>query len=75
MKKLLVLALCVLSSNVIAQQKAAPSATPKPTAAGAAKDAAKAKQPPERPTPTHADVVYGTDSERQKYDFWKASSD
>ena len=75
MKKILVLALCVLSSNVIAQEKAAPSATPKPKASAAAKDAAKAKQPPERPAPTYADVVYGTDSERQKFDFWKASSE
>jgi acetyl esterase/lipase len=35
----------------------------------------KAKEPPDRPTPTEADFVYGKDSERQKFDFWKASSD
>ena len=40
-----------------------------------AKGKGKAKQPPERPTPTAADVVYGTDSERQKFDFWQAKSD
>jgi len=33
------------------------------------------KKLPERPTPSFADVVYGTDSERQKFDFWKANSD
>ena len=35
----------------------------------------KAKQPPDRPTPTEADFVYGKDSQRQKFDFWKANSD
>jgi acetyl esterase/lipase len=35
----------------------------------------QAKQPPNRPEPTAADVVYGTDSERQKFDFWQAKSD
>jgi acetyl esterase/lipase len=35
----------------------------------------KAKEPPDRPTPTAADVVYGQDSERQKFDFWQAKSD
>src|SRR5262245_10729316 len=34
-----------------------------------------AKQPPERPTPTAADFVYGKDSERQKFDFWQAKSE
>src|SRR5262245_47274761 len=34
-----------------------------------------AKAPPERPTPTVADYVYGRDSERQKFDFWQAKSD
>ena len=29
----------------------------------------------DRPTPTVADYVYGTDSERQKFDFWQANSD
>lgn len=33
------------------------------------------KKPPVRPTPTAADVAYGTDSERQKFDFWQAKSD
>jgi len=40
-----------------------------------AKEAPSAKKPPERPDPTYADVVYGADSERQKFDFWKADSD
>jgi acetyl esterase/lipase len=31
--------------------------------------------PPARPEPTVADFVYGTDSERQKFDFWQAKSD
>ncbi|MDX1948220.1 MAG: alpha/beta hydrolase [Pirellulaceae bacterium] len=38
-------------------------------------DAPKKKAPPERPTPTVADFAYGTDSERQKFDFWQAKSD
>ncbi len=33
------------------------------------------KQAPERPVPTIADFVYGTDSARQRFDFWKAESD
>lgn len=36
---------------------------------------AKAKRAPARPTPTVADFVYGGDSERQKFDFWKAESE
>jgi acetyl esterase/lipase len=32
------------------------------------------KEPPARPEPTAADVVYGQDSERQKLDFWQAKS-
>jgi len=36
---------------------------------------AKPKQPPQRPAPTVADYVYGTDHERQKFDFWQAKSD
>jgi acetyl esterase/lipase len=36
---------------------------------------AKAKQGPDRPTPTAADFTYGRDSERQKFDFWQAKSD
>jgi len=33
------------------------------------------KTPPARPTPTVADYVYGTESARQKIDFWQAKSD
>jgi acetyl esterase/lipase len=33
------------------------------------------KPAPKRPTPTVADYAYGTDSERQKFDFWKSTSD
>ena len=33
------------------------------------------REPPERPTPTFADFVYATDSDRQKFDFWQAKSD
>jgi acetyl esterase/lipase len=36
---------------------------------------APAKQSPARPELTAADVVYGQDSERQKFDFWQAKSD
>jgi len=36
---------------------------------------AQEKPPPKRPTPTVADYAYGTDSERQKLDFWKAEGD
>jgi acetyl esterase/lipase len=37
---------------------------------------AKAKKaPPARPTPTAADFAYGTEHERQKFDFWQAKSD
>jgi acetyl esterase/lipase len=35
---------------------------------------AQAKPAPERPAPTVADYAYGTESERQKFDFWKAES-
>lgn len=31
--------------------------------------------PAKAPVPTVADYVYGTDSERQKFDFWQAESD
>ena len=44
--------------------------------APAKKEAAAArKAPPGRPTPTVSDYVYGKDSERQVFDFWKAKSD
>lgn len=33
------------------------------------------KKPPARPEPTVSDYVYGTDSKRQVFDFWKAESD
>lgn len=36
---------------------------------------AQKKAPPERPEPTAADVSYGQDSERQKFDFWQAKSE
>lgn len=36
--------------------------------------AKKKKAPPARLTPTVADYAYGKDSERQKFDFWKAES-
>lgn len=35
---------------------------------------ANKKEPPARPEPTAADVPYGQDSERQKFDFWQAKS-
>lgn len=37
--------------------------------------ATQQKKPPERPMPTVADYVYGKDSTRQRFDFWKAESD
>ena len=74
MKWFLALALCVFGSSALAQNEASPKAK---AAAHKAKpkDTPAAKQPPERPTPTFADVVYGKDSERQKFDFWQAKSD
>ena len=36
---------------------------------------AQSEEPPARPDPTVAEVVYGQDSERQKFDFWQAPSD
>jgi acetyl esterase/lipase len=44
------------------------------TSMSSAQEKAK-KAPPARPDPTVADYVYGTDSERQKFDFWQAKSD
>ncbi len=46
-----------------------------PTSALAQGKAKKAKEAPARPEPTAADFAYGTDSERQKFDFWQAKSD
>ena len=40
-----------------------------------AQEKAKAKQSPDRPTPTASDYAYGHDSERQKFDFWQAKSE
>ncbi len=60
-RRLLVLSLVLLllPSSALAQAKAK----------------AKAKRSPDRPTPTVADVVYGQDSERQKFDFWQTESE
>src|SRR5215211_6102613 len=52
-----------LSAPLLAQ---APQPAPKKTAQ---------KKAPDRPTPTVADFAYGTDSDRQKFDFWQAKSD
>ena len=38
-------------------------------------NAQAAKKPPERPAPTVADYAYGQESQRQRFDFWKAESD
>jgi acetyl esterase/lipase len=46
-----------------------------PCALGQQAAKVKAKAPPARPELTVADFVYGQDSERQKFDFWKAKSD
>jgi acetyl esterase/lipase len=45
---------------------------PTPSNPGAAP---AAQAPPARPQPTVADYVYGTDSPRQKFDFWQAESE
>ena len=47
---------------------------PSASAQTAKKAKAKAKSPA-RPAPTVADYVYGHDSERQRFDFWRAESD
>ena len=67
MRIFFVLVFCVLSQSLMAQDQTKPK--------NSAKEAPAAKKPPERPAPTYADVVYGADSERQKFDFWKADSD
>ena len=67
MRIFFVFAFCVISQSLIAQDQTKPK--------NPAKEAPVAKKPPERPEPTYADVVYGADSERQKFDFWKANSD
>ncbi len=46
-----------------------------PSAVFAQQTKPKAPRQPARLAPTAADVVYGTDSERQRFDFWQASSD
>src|SRR4029079_10281190 len=60
--------LLLIPACLFAQAKTEPKAEPK----AAAKQPAKA---PERPEPTVADFKYGSDSERQKFDFWQAKSD
>lgn len=67
MRIFFVFAFCVISQSLVAQDQT--------KAKNSAKEAPAAKKPPERPDPTYADVVYGADSERQKFDFWKADSD
>jgi len=67
MRIFFVFAFCVISQSLVAQDQTKPK--------NSAKEAPAAKKPPERPDPTYADVVYGADSERQKFDFWKADSD
>ncbi len=62
---LLALTPALLAAQEQPPAKKAPAERPK----------AAAKKPPARPTPTAADYVYGTDSERQKFDFWQARSD
>jgi len=64
MRIFFVFAFCVISQSLVAQDQTKPK--------NPAKDAPVAKKPPERPDPTYADVVYGADSERQKFDFWRA---
>ena len=61
----LFLTVCMTAPGAPAQEKkkVAPPAAP-----------AK-KAPPARPAPTVADFAYGTDSERQRFDFWRAKSD
>ena len=66
MRVFLIFVICVVSQSVLAQDQA--------TTKNSAKEAPAAKKPPERPDPTYADVVYGSESERQKFDFWKAES-
>jgi len=67
MRIFFILVFCVISQSLVAQDQTKPK--------NSAKEAPSAKKPPERPDPTYADVVYGADSERQKFDFWKADSD
>ena len=45
------------------------------TSSTLAQEKAKKKDAPARPDPTAADFAYGSDSERQKFDFWQAKSD
>jgi acetyl esterase/lipase len=44
-------------------------------AVGSSALAQQKKAAPPRPEPTAADFAYGTDSERQKFDFWQAKSE
>jgi acetyl esterase/lipase len=65
----LLLILLLASSFAMIAQAQTPAAEQKKPAATAQ------KAPPERPEPTLANFVYGTDSERQVFDFWQAKSD
>jgi acetyl esterase/lipase len=60
--------LTALPLGLVAQEATQPKA-------GKAKASKQAKAAPERPEPTVADYAYGTDSPRQKFDFWQAKSD
>lgn len=48
--------------------------TTPPTKANSESNPAE-KKPPQRPSPTVSNFKYGTESERQCFDFWKAESD
>jgi len=74
-KPMLVAALVLLpfSQPVFAQADAAKKGEAKKEEP-AKKEPAK-KEPPARPDPTAKDFAYGTESERQKFDFWQAKSD
>jgi len=66
-RSLLASLLLFVPSLLLAQAKPAAKPETKPAKA-------EAKKPPARPEPTVADYAYGTDSERQKFDFWQAKS-
>ncbi|MBA4017645.1 MAG: lipase [Pirellula sp.] len=63
---------CLLCIPSLAFAQAAPATKP---AAPAKTAAAKVRTAPARPTPTVENFKYGTDSERQVFDFWQAKSD
>jgi acetyl esterase/lipase len=68
-RALALLLVVVISSPLLSQEKAKTQDKAK------AQEKAKKKQAPERPAPTVPDFAYGTDSERQKFDFWQAKSE